>query len=437
MENYSKMKNKFEVFDKFSPGCIIVLYVVFWFFCRLLKIGVTQRMIYASFILTFLLLICNLIFNKKINLWYGDLIWLILIGIMIIHKNQEYDFNNILIIIAGYILSLACRNNLSYMKCIIISVALFSIINYVVNIISLIDINMYEKLINKYMSTLYSKEAIGSTKYGYITGLAEHYSRNAYFCVAGLSVFFSLAFAGKNKKIFYIMSIAELIMIMRIGKRGHLLFAVLTIVIVIIFAEPKLSKKGLRLLQLFLAATIILIIINEFLPEVGFVFKRIADLSKTTDSSQGRFKAWKQAMTFFAQNPIIGIGYGGFTVESKKYLGMLYAGVHNDYIQWLCEEGIIGFVLNAYLGISIYIVTIKEYKVLVADKSKEGNIQQILITWSLFFQTFVLTYSLTGLPHYDYEINTIYILACTIPIAFLWLYECRGIGIKGKNVRIK
>lgn len=60
-----------------------------------------------------------------------------------------------------------------------------------------------------------------------------------------------------------------------------------------------------------------------------------------TELSNGRFTLWKSGWSLFTEKPVVGIGW----MQFRKYSGMGEDYVHNTYIQWLCEVGMIGFIL--------------------------------------------------------------------------------------------
>ena len=60
-----------------------------------------------------------------------------------------------------------------------------------------------------------------------------------------------------------------------------------------------------------------------------------------SELSHGRFVLWKCGIELFLENPVQGVGWMQFRNNSD--FGEDY--VHNTYIQWLCETGVIGFLL--------------------------------------------------------------------------------------------
>jgi O-antigen ligase len=63
-------------------------------------------------------------------------------------------------------------------------------------------------------------------------------------------------------------------------------------------------------------------------------------LDRAQDSSEGRYFIWKAGFESFINNPLgMGIGPGGF-----KETGGVEAELHSDYLSFLVERGIIGFI---------------------------------------------------------------------------------------------
>ncbi len=59
------------------------------------------------------------------------------------------------------------------------------------------------------------------------------------------------------------------------------------------------------------------------------------------DVSHGRFKLWTHSIKMFKEKPLFGFGWLQFRNNSDS--GEDY--VHNSYLQWLCETGVVGFLL--------------------------------------------------------------------------------------------
>ena len=111
------------------------------------------------------------------------------------------------------------------------------------------------------------------------------------------------------------------------------------------------------------------------------------------DISSGRTRLWGIAWNLFRENPILGIGWGGFaqfvptTLQSGHVDIFTVKNVHNCYLQLLCETGIVGFIVFVVLVGYILFVMIRRQKRLNKDASlkKYQMINSACIGYQLFF----------------------------------------------------
>jgi O-antigen ligase len=80
------------------------------------------------------------------------------------------------------------------------------------------------------------------------------------------------------------------------------------------------------------------------------VVERI-EMTKTSEgqiegSAAQRIDLWNHAIDLFHENPVFGVGYGGFGLTVPE--GSL-TDTHNIYVKMLAEQGIIGFILFLFL----------------------------------------------------------------------------------------
>lgn len=146
-------------------------------------------------------------------------------------------------------------------------------------------------------------------------------------------------------------------------------------------------------------AIVVMGMIVKVVPEAQNTFNRIFN-DNSNDVSSGRFDMYKDIWRMYKQNNYIGIGWNKYASNT----GYVHPGVHNDYIQILCESGIIGFLI--IIGSNIYIL---KYAIKYARKSKTA-ISKIILIYNIFF----MFYSLTGIPHYDVETYMYYFLINSI-----------------------
>jgi O-antigen ligase len=121
---------------------------------------------------------------------------------------------------------------------------------------------------------------------------------------------------------------------------GFMLFFILTF---LFFERFRAKKKWIRNL---LAAIFLIIIIISMQIGINASLERFA-MDKLL--SEGRPAYWANAVDIFATSPLFGIGLGAFpSVYPDEALGgepiRLYHA-HNDYLEYLAELGLIGFIL--------------------------------------------------------------------------------------------
>lgn len=84
---------------------------------------------------------------------------------------------------------------------------------------------------------------------------------------------------------------------------------------------------------------------------------------ENADVSNGRMPLYELAIDIFKENPLLGIGWGGYRYEYTKYrfLGGTAEtmNAHNIYLQVLSEIGILGFVMLYSLMIYTFIKSIE------------------------------------------------------------------------------
>lgn len=89
-----------------------------------------------------------------------------------------------------------------------------------------------------------------------------------------------------------------------------------------------------------------------------------ASAAATDTSVQGRLAEWMVALQLFLDNPLLGVGIGGYNAHFQDYsldLGLMARGAdrsaHGLYVEILAEMGIVGFILFAIIvGCAIFAV---------------------------------------------------------------------------------
>ena len=397
---------------------IAAIVIIIYSLCRAL--------IFSNPMVTYLCILIAagiVIYNKSLEITIYDLFFLIMLVSIVANKNREIGYGACTTYFVAWLCYYAIRKNNVQNTCLRI-IAVFSVINIIFCFINIAMPNIYIQLVGRLIKRQIYDEFYTRFARGELLGLSDHYSRNAYFCVAGGTVF-AAYFLSKAKRSFSVVALLflEIAMIMVIGKRGHFLFLVASVCLVYILMQKGLQKKIKVILGLLIGLCIGLALVIELVPAARHIIDRTIEMKDADDISTGRFDLWKQCWEYFKQSPIIGQGFGFVTTHIKSG-DDFFAGAHNDYLQWLCEHGIVGFFIRIIPSIGMYVLSIKEMNILSSKNPAIMTIMQkkenkTLIIWSVLFQTFVLLYSLTGLPHYDPEVNIIYYIALAVPISLL------------------
>ena len=359
---------------------------------------------FCSCILLFISLIRNGSIKKN-NLKFSLLFICILLPCFYnnVYLNEKIKLTGILCYIFTIIYSIfLCMKNgkeeniLFFMKLLYI----FSIVTSIVTWMSFLNPNLYINIVNNFFPNDSAKSVVALLNSRHVySGLTDHYSRNAIFVSIGLlSIIYISNFYKYHTKKYIILSIFLMITLMLIGKRAHLLFLVISLIISY-FVMKKISIKSIsKFLLIILFSIFALGIIFKIMPETMNSFNRFFDSGVSQDISSGRFELYRDAINMYCSNNSKPIGWGGFA-KNKNYQ---FAGVHNDYLQIFVETGIIGFIMIIGSNIFLLIYSMKR----LTNSDQNLNLNYIIVTFNLFF----MIYSLTGVPHYDVEVYMMYFI---------------------------
>ncbi len=100
-----------------------------------------------------------------------------------------------------------------------------------------------------------------------------------------------------------------------------------------------------------------------FAEEVTIEQIREGKISKESISSNSRFALWAYLLErFYTDNELLGCGTG--CVQNHMYSHSIFGGLqvpHNDYVQMLCDNGIIAVVIYLLLGLGVIAHTYRIY----------------------------------------------------------------------------
>lgn len=232
------------------------------------------------------------------------------------------------------------------------------------------------------------------------TGFTSQTAVAAQFIILGImaALYLFPQIKSKNARLIALIELAVLGGgLLLTGKRSPLL-NLGAAVIVVDMLTVKRSKRINRILMIALGMITALTAIYFLAPLFAgsrnslvrlFEFTSIEDVG---EASNGRLSLYKSALTEFYSHPIRGIGWGKFST--------LYdiTGVHNIYLQLLCENGIFGFLL----AVSTMFFTLgRTIKMLKQHASDANTALVTVLKCSVFIQVYILVYGLFGNPLYD------------------------------------
>ena len=209
----------------------------------------------------------------------------------------------------------------------------------------------------------------------------------------------------KRKRVYMFLMAFFYCAIFLTGKRTLAVIPIIMGIAISLFYEQSARKRNFRIL--FLAASIIGLIIISVIPSISAVFVRSTNtLESRTDL------LWPVAIKMFWSNPLIGKGlntYNNVMQQTNNYGGLFSnwsTNCHNIYIQLLGELGLIGAICIFITLWKVLKETIKYLK-----NTRLSNISKEVITISFLLQILWLVYGFTGNTFYYSSQLLCYILA--------------------------
>ena len=263
---------------------------------------------------------------------------------------------------------------------------------------------LFPEIVDAFNARFLTAESYEHFRKGYeagsFSGIAKETGVVAYYCVI-FSAFHvcALLFEQKNRFRHYLFISVSILALMLTKKRAHFLGLLIVIVVIIAY------KEGMRTFKKILAAGIgmaVLLLIASQIPEMQVIIERI-----TKGGLSGREQIYAILLKQFRQNPLTGIGLGCSGMYIYGHSNASTA--HNEYLRTLCETGIFGFIAFGTALCYVYFHTLRRFRRALRRKSVPDR-ELTLMAFSIFMQTFILMYSMTGNPLSDYSQLYMYFL---------------------------
>ena len=368
-----------------------------------------------------LMLFGNVLINKKkLQIPVNRLFWFITLIPFVYSSPNMLDLT---LFTLGILIILTVKLNLQNIDTLYLVIKIVAVVNAICVFLQAIDNTFFVPFARErfsagmysyYMKVLSSSYISGCNG---IVGDTAGYLLNA---IGILCSFILICGIKKTKISSYILFGILLIALLFTGKRSHLLCGVVAVMLLYILSG-KPTKKAKRILFSILAiiaSYYIMRVMSAFFPNantINRVLDSINGMILGEDISSGRNTLYGYAILQFKSAPITGIGWKVFnqlTTSLYNYSSVHY--VNNDYLQILCETGIIGFVC---MFIPMYIFFFKSLKALkiINKKPELFDIKiRIAIMYSVFMQIYYLIYLFLENPLYNRSFFFMYILSVLI-----------------------
>lgn len=233
-------------------------------------------------------------------------------------------------------------------------------------------------------------------------GITPIQSLNAIYICVFIGIIFSKLLTNKGNKIINCcLIIFGMIALFLTSKRGVMVSIFVAVVFLLIYYARKVKenktniiKKTKKILPIIIIISIIIFFMQTYFNSAVKIFERFLTQQ---DITTGRIDLYSITWDYFLKNPITGNGL--FFTQS-----ILNTYTHNIYLQLLCETGVVGITLFAFLNICIIFNIFKL-------KNIKGNYSVI---YAIFFYIVFMCYGMTGNPLFDYTILVQYYLSIAI-----------------------
>ena len=413
---------------KLTYDSLAVLLIMFYSFNYTIAglIYGSKLVIDISFAIVVVLLVISTI--KKNGMLMDSKLWLLFVCILFaLINNRRFAVGEyapkLLCWFAAMICLILLRNKISWLSVYTKALYIFSVFHLICAWLFKIVPGLTRRFANLFSGA--TKETILlHYNRGFLTGITTHYSTLAIYLGHGVLVLWVLYFNSYSKKAqkrYLELLIATGLTLFMVGKRGMIVFVVLTLLIYSLVIKARDIRKILPIVLKYvflggIVLSVIFILANTLMPQMLVTIGRFIGGTEGTDFTGNRLNMWSLAINLFKEHPILGIGWNGYreAYESAWYHGSLdqTLDTHNVYLQLLCETGIVGFVVFMTLFISSLVSICKTLRKCIFNKIyPKGDWHLTILEISCVLQIIFLLYCFTGNPLYDPQNLIVYFLS--------------------------
>lgn len=278
--------------------------------------------------------------------------------------------------------------------------------------------NLFSKSWHEYVQKYYGR--------GYFTGLQAVPGHAAGFIIFSIGILasgiFLRSYATRKKQNLwsYIALIMLFIALLLTGKKGVLVSGIIAIAFIAAILTLE-KKQGIKLIALMIGMIIAYYIIKYYSLKYANIpiFYRLSQffvaMSEGNEGvlTTGRNYLYAYAIEQWSKHKWFGIGWRAFrdyTVAVYNYPSK--HDVNLDYLQFLCESGIVGFIF-----IMIPIVITLRKTILVLKKILKNSVsfdEKKIVLSASFIQFYTVIYAFFEIPFYDKVFFGIYAFSCIV-----------------------
>lgn len=359
--------------------------------------------------------------------------WLFFLCILLFHN--EYmklgNYGSVLMPISALILVLLRTKNARWCEAAYKAFIKVGIIHVIATIVFSLSNSLYLATMPKIWG--YFPVGTQNGLNGAAAGLTRHYSYNGIYCVTVMILCAAPLFTNSvekfEKKKYTVISILALLSVILTQKRAHLLFGVLSIVMLYLFCGYyKALKRIGKIIIWGICGVLMAGIISMFIPAVEKLFARF-QVSGDTDISTGRYAAWAVGFQLFEESKMFGKGWFYFPLYYNR---TEFPEIHNIYIQFLCETGLFGTIIMICTMFSTLFMSMTTFK---RYRYSMEVVDQTILAGAVGFQVFTLMYGLTGCCMTDITVIA-YLTSVAFGISIYQKYRFKNIpdGLERGNV---
>lgn len=194
-----------------------------------------------------------------------------------------------------------------------------------------------------------------------------------------------------------------------VGLAGSSLIFTIVVLVYQKKAGQKLSAPAKKLAAVI--ACVVLAVVLAALSSYSTVVETVdrvaaeADVAAADSLGSGRIGIWKGAWKhLFLEHPILGVGVSNFRLTKLNGDGVMMAFVaHNEYLDILCSQGIVGLVTYLALMLYIFITAMRKLKKNGIEQSKE--LLGLLMAFTAYMITAFFGWRIIYLTPYFYVIT--------------------------------